>query len=118
LKTYIDKGFFAAWGNGGEAFPSREFNFHIHKEIEMNYSKQHQIKREHVTTAEAAEMLCRSPQTLRKWACDESGPIRPIRVHGRLAWRIDELEIVRNGGRVINQNGRKTNYMRLGLVAA
>jgi hypothetical protein len=31
--------------------------------------------------------LNRAPQTLRKWACLENGPIRPIRINGRLAWR-------------------------------
>lgn len=42
-------------------------------------------------TNEAARHLNRAAQTLRLWACYESGPIRPIRVHGRLAWRTDDL---------------------------
>jgi hypothetical protein len=42
-------------------------------------------------TREAAEAINRAPQTLRKWACLENGPIRPIRINGRLAWRVDEL---------------------------
>ena len=44
-----------------------------------------------VTTAAAAFHLCRRPQTLRIWACKESGPIRPIRINGRLAWPVSEL---------------------------
>lgn len=45
-----------------------------------------------VTTEQAARHLGRKPQTLRIWACKESGPIRPIRVHGRLAWPVVDLK--------------------------
>ena len=44
-----------------------------------------------VDTATAAHYLNRRPQTLRNWACHEDGPIRPIRVHGRLAWPTAEI---------------------------
>jgi hypothetical protein len=44
-----------------------------------------------VDTATAAHHLSRQPQTLRGWACHEDGPLRPIRVHGRLAWRTEDL---------------------------
>lgn len=50
------------------------------------------------TTNNAAAMLNRAPQTLRKWACLDNGPIRPIRINGRLAWRISDLESLLNGG--------------------
>lgn len=40
--------------------------------------------REHVDTACAAYHLGRKVQTLRKWACYENGPVRPIRIHGSL----------------------------------
>ena len=40
----------------------------------------------------AAQALNRKPQTLRKWACLECGPIRPIRINGRLAWRVADLK--------------------------
>lgn len=49
------------------------------------------------TTAEAASYLKRKPQTLRKWACLENGPIRPIRINGRLAWRASDLIALLNG---------------------
>ncbi len=39
----------------------------------------------------AAYHLNRKPQTLRGWACREDGPIRPLRVNGRLAWGVAEL---------------------------
>lgn len=43
-------------------------------------------------TAEAAQHLNRSPQTLRIWACrDGTGPLRPIRVNGRLAWKTADI---------------------------
>ena len=38
-----------------------------------------------IETEAAAYYLRRRPQTLRKWAAYESGPIRPIRICGRLA---------------------------------
>ena len=45
----------------------------------------------------AAQALNRAPQTLRKWACLECGPIRPIRINGRLAWRLADIEKLLNG---------------------
>ena len=56
----------------------------------------HQL-RETVTTTQAAEALNRAPQTLRKWACLENGPIRPIRINGRLAWPLEEIAALLNG---------------------
>ena len=47
-----------------------------------------------VDTATAAYHLNRQPQTLRGWACHEDGPLRPVRVHGRLAWPVAELRRV------------------------
>lgn len=47
-----------------------------------------------VDTACAAYHLSRQPQTLRGWACHEDGPIRPVRIHGRLAWPVAELRRV------------------------
>lgn len=42
-------------------------------------------------TPEAALHLNRAQQTLRIWAMRENGPIRPLRVNGRLAWPVSEL---------------------------
>lgn len=44
-----------------------------------------------VDTAAAAYYLSRQPQTLRGWACHEDGPLRPLRVNGRLAWPTAEI---------------------------
>ncbi|MDO8264667.1 MAG: DNA-binding protein [Gallionella sp.] len=49
------------------------------------------VTRPTATTEEAAYYLNRQPQTLRAWACLENGPIRPVRINGRLAWPITEL---------------------------
>lgn len=49
------------------------------------------ISRPAITTAEAAFYLNRKTQTLRIWAMRESGPLRPLRVHGRLAWSTEEI---------------------------
>ena len=53
---------------------------------------------ETLTTAEAAVALNRKPQTLRMWACNENGPIRPVRVHGRLAWPANQIAALLSGG--------------------
>jgi hypothetical protein len=45
-----------------------------------------------VDTAAAAHYLNRRPQTLRGWACLETGPIRPIRICGRLAWNVADIK--------------------------
>ena len=47
-----------------------------------------------VNTADAAFHLVRAEQTLRKWACLDTGPIRPIRVNSRLAWNVADLRRV------------------------
>ena len=48
-------------------------------------------------TDEAAAAINRAPQTLRKWACLENGPIRPVRINGRLAWRVADLQRLLTG---------------------
>ena len=50
-----------------------------------------------VETECAAFHLTRKPQTLRLWACQGTGPIRPIHVHGRLAWKVADIQAVLNG---------------------
>ena len=47
-----------------------------------------------ITTAEAASHLGRQPQTLRGWACKEDGPLRPVRINGRLAWPVADIKRV------------------------
>jgi len=49
------------------------------------------ITRPAVDTDSAAYYLGRKAQTLRTWASKENGPLRPIRVHGRLAWPVDQI---------------------------
>ena len=53
--------------------------------------------RDALPTDEAAPAIARKPQTLRKWACLENGPIRPVRINGRLAWRVADLARLLNG---------------------
>lgn len=57
-------------------------------------------KRAAVNTSEAAQHLNREPQTLRLWACKDDGPIRPLRINGRLAWPVGELKRVLGVGGV------------------
>lgn len=39
----------------------------------------------------AAYHLLRRPQTLRGWASSGSGPIHPVRIGGRLGWRVADI---------------------------
>jgi hypothetical protein len=57
-----------------------------------------QETRSHVETACAAFHLTRKPQTMRAWACLENGPIRPMRINGRLSWSVVEIKCLLNGG--------------------
>lgn len=50
-----------------------------------------------LTTEQAAAALNRAQQTLRRWACEESGPVRPVRINGRLGWRVSDLRRVLAG---------------------
>lgn len=52
------------------------------------------VTRPTVDTAAAAFYLNRRPQTMRGWACTEQGPLRPLRINGRLAWPVAELRRV------------------------
>lgn len=52
------------------------------------------VNRPTVPTEQAAFYLCRRPQTLRGWACKEDGPLRPVRLNGRLLWPVSELRRV------------------------
>jgi hypothetical protein len=58
----------------------------------------HLETRTHVTTAVMCRHLGRKPQTARGWACREDGPLRPIRINGRLAWPVAELRRLLNVG--------------------
>ena len=59
------------------------------------YPPLHEVNRTHVDTEQAAFLMMRKPQTLRHWAMkDGTGPIRPVRVNGRLAWPVAEIKRV------------------------
>lgn len=53
--------------------------------------------RETMTTAQAAAALNRKPLTLNRWAWTNTGPVQPLRIHGRLAWPSDEIAALLNG---------------------
>ncbi|SEP38779.1 hypothetical protein SAMN05216316_2732 [Nitrosovibrio sp. Nv6] len=55
------------------------------------------ITRPTVPTSTAAYYLNRKPQTLRVWACLENGPLRPVRINGRLAWSVSAIRALVNG---------------------
>ncbi len=53
-------------------------------------------QRTHVDTASAAFHLGRKAQTMRVWASTEKGPIRPVRINGRLSWPVAEIRRLLN----------------------
>ncbi len=64
----------------------------VNGRLPIKYPSLDDITRETVTTEEAAYYLSRRPQTLRSWAAFENGPIRPVRINGRLAWRVADIK--------------------------
>lgn len=65
---------------------------------ESKYIAPLQENRIAISTNEAAFYLGRKPQTLRKWASLENGPLRPVRINGRLAWAVADIKRLLNGG--------------------
>jgi hypothetical protein len=51
-----------------------------------------QETRTHVSTKVMCRHLGRKEQTARGWACREDGPLRPIRINGRLAWAVADIK--------------------------
>lgn len=70
--------------SGGDVKPSR-------KPATFTFPSLRDENRTHVGTACAAHWLGRKAQTLRTWGCFENGPIRPLRINGRLAWPVDAI---------------------------
>jgi hypothetical protein len=63
------------------------------KKAPHQYPSLESVTRPTVETAAAAYYLNRRPQTLRTWAMNQH-PIRPLNIHGRLAWPVSELRRV------------------------
>jgi len=64
----------------------------------LQFSPLEQETRSHVETACAGHHLNRKDQTMRSWASTEAGPIRPVRINGRLAWAVADIKRLLNGG--------------------
>lgn len=62
--------------------------------VKQTFPPLESVTKPNLTTAELAYYSDRRPQTLRGWACNEDGPIRPLRINGRLAWPVAELRRV------------------------
>lgn len=67
-------------------------------QTEAQYTSLVRENRTVIDTNAAAFHLGRKPQTLRKWACLEDGPLRPIRIHGRLSWSVAEIKRIVSEG--------------------
>lgn len=51
-----------------------------------------------VLTDAAAFYLQLSEQTMRIYSCKETGPLRPLRISGRLHWKTQEIRNLLSGG--------------------
>jgi hypothetical protein len=58
---------------------------------ERKFTPLHLETRSVIDTESAAFHLNRQPQTLHLWASKNNGPITPLRINGRLAWRVADL---------------------------
>nr|WP_315224352.1 hypothetical protein [uncultured Albidiferax sp.] len=67
---------------------------------QTHYPPLSEERRDRICTEAAAYYLNRKPQTLRAWACLERGPIRPVRIGGRLAWCTADVRTLLAGGRL------------------
>ena len=56
------------------------------------------VTRPTVPTNDAAYYPNREPQTLRAWHSLGTGPIRPTRIYGKLAWPVSEIRALVGGG--------------------
>lgn len=68
-----------------------------HSADHQHFPPLEQVNSPTVSTAQASFYMNRKPQTLRAWACLENGPLRPVRVNGRLAWSVAEIRRVMGG---------------------
>lgn len=68
------------------------------------------VTRPAVDTAAAAFYLNRAQQTLRIWACKENGPVRPVRINGKLLWPVAELR------RLVREGDGKPRMRRVGTL--
>lgn len=79
---------FAGYDNN--RFPVVAIRWRFGKTME-NFPALADENRPTVNTAAASHYLGRKPQTLRGWSCLKDGPLTPIRIHGRLAWRVADI---------------------------
>ncbi len=68
-----------------------------HNSGQAGYISLDQETRTAIPTREAAHHLNRKMQTMHIWAC-KGGPIRPVRINGRLAWLVADLKSILAGG--------------------
>jgi hypothetical protein len=60
----------------------------------LDFVELDQETRSHVGTNNAAYHLSRAQNTLRIWAMRNDGPVKALRINGRLAWPVAEIKRV------------------------
>lgn len=77
---------------------NQDVNIALKAKQEKHYPPLDSITSTALPTDATAFYLNRKSQTLRTWACFENGPIRPVRINGRLAWNVADILKLLNGG--------------------
>ncbi|EEA00140.1 hypothetical protein BH160DRAFT_4552 [Burkholderia sp. H160] len=58
-----------------------------------------------LSSAEAAAALGVATKTMHTWASRQSGPLRPLRIGRRLAWRVEDIRALLRGDPVPPHDG-------------
>lgn len=81
-----------------QAVEARLSVLHVQPARLIQFTPLAEVSNPTVPTDAAAYYLNRKSQTLRAWACLENGPIRPVRINGRLAWSVADIKRLLVGG--------------------
>lgn len=83
---------------------------HAVRQVQAYTPLEHEL-RTAIPTSAAAYHLNRKNQTLRAWACFENGPIKPVRINGRLAWPVKDLKNLLRLNRCDSENQENPNQI-------
>lgn len=76
-----------------------DVSFKLEAKQKKHYPPLESVTSYALPTDATAFYLNRKSQTLRAWACLENGPIRPVRINGRLAWPVAQIISLLDGGK-------------------
>lgn len=63
----------------------------MERKSDRQYPSLEAVTSDVVGTEQAAYYLNRKARTLHQWHCNDNGPLRPVRINGRLAWHVAKI---------------------------